>query len=141
MNKNLLDLSEKIDQLTVSVYETITKVADSSGIKYFIVGASARDIVLRYGYGIHTIRATVDLGNYSGDGVKNLSDCELKSLEIKFALYYPLIVEWLKVLMISCYQFILLKLGSCYNDSIGYAYALGSEFRKYFTCLSCNMRV
>ena len=77
MNKNLLDLSGKIDELIVSIYETIAKVADSSGIKYFIVGASARDIVLRYGYGIHTIRATVDIDNYNGDGVKNLSDCEL----------------------------------------------------------------
>ena len=61
MNKNLLDLSGKIDELIVSIYETIAKVADSSGIKYFIVGASARDIVLRYGYGIHTIIATVDI--------------------------------------------------------------------------------
>ena len=61
MNKNLLNLSGKIDQLTVSVYETITKVADSSGIKYFIVGASARDMILRHGHGIRTIRATVDI--------------------------------------------------------------------------------
>lgn len=61
MNENLLDLSGKIDQLTVSIYETIAKVADSSGIKYFIVGASARDMILSYSYGIHTIRATVDI--------------------------------------------------------------------------------
>ena len=61
MNKNLLDLSGKIDELTVSIYETIARVADSSGIKYFIVGASARDMILRHGHGIRTIRATVDI--------------------------------------------------------------------------------
>ncbi|HWP93533.1 MAG TPA: hypothetical protein VNN20_15175 [Thermodesulfobacteriota bacterium] len=57
----MLDLSGKIDPLTVSIYETIAKVADSSGIKYFIVGASARDMILSYGYGINTTRATVDI--------------------------------------------------------------------------------
>jgi Uncharacterized protein conserved in bacteria len=57
----LLDLSGKIDELTVSIYETIARVADSSEIKYFIVGASARDMILGHGYGISTIRATVDI--------------------------------------------------------------------------------
>ncbi len=61
MNKNLLDLSGKIDELTVSIYETIARIMDSSGIKYFIVGASARDMILSHGYGIRTMRATVDI--------------------------------------------------------------------------------
>lgn len=61
MNENLLDLSDRIDQSTVSVYETIAKVADSSGIEYFIVGASARDMLLKHGYGINPIRATLDI--------------------------------------------------------------------------------
>jgi predicted nucleotidyltransferase len=61
MNENLLDLSGKIDELTVSIYETIAKVADPAGIKYFIIGASARDMILKHGYGIHTIRATLDI--------------------------------------------------------------------------------
>src|ERR1700758_5494084 len=61
MSENLLDLSEKIDELTVSIYETIAQVADSSAIKYFIVGASARDMILSHGYGAHSKRATVDI--------------------------------------------------------------------------------
>ena len=61
MTENLLDLSGKIDEPVVWIYETIHKIADSSGIKYFIVGASARDMILSHGYGINTTRATVDI--------------------------------------------------------------------------------
>jgi len=61
MIRNLLDLSKKIDGLTVEVVQAINDVAVNLGIPFFIVGAAARDIILRYGYGIETIRATVDI--------------------------------------------------------------------------------
>lgn len=61
MSRNLLDLSGKIDPLTIELFETIKRLADSRGIKFFVVGASARDMILEYGYGIQTKRATMDI--------------------------------------------------------------------------------
>ena len=53
MSANLLDLSGKIDAIA-----TITIAID---IRFFLVGASARDLILHYGYGIDVGRATVDI--------------------------------------------------------------------------------
>ena len=61
MSENLLDLSGKIDQLTVEVFEAIAAVTAAKGIRYFVVGATARDMILSYGYGIKSRRATVDV--------------------------------------------------------------------------------
>ena len=64
MTKQLLDLSGKIEGLTVELFDTIAKVAESVSAPFFVVGATARDIILKYGYDIETTRATndIDLG-------------------------------------------------------------------------------
>jgi len=64
MKMNLLDLSEKIDCFTIKIFDTIASVAGLQKIPFFVVGATARDIILEYGYGIDTKRATrdIDLG-------------------------------------------------------------------------------
>jgi predicted nucleotidyltransferase len=64
MTKKFFDLSGKIDRLTVELFESIVSVAVSMSAPFFVVGATARDIILKYGYGIDTIRATndIDLG-------------------------------------------------------------------------------
>jgi len=61
MIKSLLDLSKKIDPDTVAILDEISRIALSLGIQFYVVGASARDFVLYYGYGIPTIRATSDI--------------------------------------------------------------------------------
>lgn len=61
MTEKSLDLSGKIDGFTVELFATIANVAASDGISFFVVGATARDIILQYGYGIETIRATNDI--------------------------------------------------------------------------------
>ncbi len=61
MNNSLLDLSEKIDPPLVAVLAAIAEVAAARGIQYFVVGATARDMVLSYGHGIASKRATVDI--------------------------------------------------------------------------------
>lgn len=61
---NLLDLSGKIDPLSLALYETLGDVADSMGIPFFVVGATARDMIFEFGHGLSSKRATkdVDLG-------------------------------------------------------------------------------
>jgi len=61
MKRTLLDISEKIDSFTVSIYDLLVSVAESQNIKFFIVGATARDIVLHHGFGIEVRRATKDI--------------------------------------------------------------------------------
>ncbi len=61
MNKNLFDLSGKIDDTTIQLFETVARVAESLGIPFFVVGAMARELILSYGYNIKTIRATQDI--------------------------------------------------------------------------------
>jgi len=55
------DLTGKIDKKTVAVLLEIDRIAGRLGLAYFIVGATARDILLQHGHGIHTTRATVDI--------------------------------------------------------------------------------
>jgi len=61
MIRKLLDLSGKINERTVEVLEIVTNVAASLNIPFFVVGATARDIVLGHGFGVEIIRATVDI--------------------------------------------------------------------------------
>lgn len=61
MNKNLLDLSGKIDDTTIQLFETVARVAESLSIPFFVVGAMARELILSHGYNIKTIRATQDI--------------------------------------------------------------------------------
>jgi predicted nucleotidyltransferase len=64
MTQQLLDLSGKIDEFTVELFQAIQNGAGLVGTPFFVVGATARDMVLKHGYGIETIRATddIDLG-------------------------------------------------------------------------------
>jgi predicted nucleotidyltransferase len=61
MKRKLLDISEKIDPLTVAIYELVASVAHKNNTKFFVVGATARDLVLEHGYGIKVGRATRDI--------------------------------------------------------------------------------
>jgi predicted nucleotidyltransferase len=61
MKENLINLSGKIDSQRLYAIETIANVANSLDIPFFIIGASARDLILSNGYDIATIRATLDI--------------------------------------------------------------------------------
>jgi hypothetical protein len=58
MSSILFDLSGKIDQPTVNALSLLKRVADDLGIPFFVVGASARDILLKHCYGIDHPRST-----------------------------------------------------------------------------------
>lgn len=65
MTNSYLNISDKFDDSAlVDLLRSIDVVAKASGISFFVVGATARDIVLWYGYGIPPGRATrdIDLG-------------------------------------------------------------------------------
>lgn len=57
---NLLDLSEKIDPSSVALFVAVNEAATFLGVEYFVVGASARDMILALGYGQQSRRATLD---------------------------------------------------------------------------------
>lgn len=61
MKKILLDLSNRIDPVLIDIFSHITKVAAQHRIPFFVIGATARDIVLECAYGITPSRATRDL--------------------------------------------------------------------------------
>ena len=61
MKESLIDLSGKIDGFRLKLFDTIAKVAESLNVPFFVVGATARDIILSEGYGIEVGRATKDL--------------------------------------------------------------------------------
>ncbi len=61
MTSSLLDLSGKIDGKTIAALFEIDNVTGALNIPYFIVGATARDILLQYAHDIHTTRATLDI--------------------------------------------------------------------------------
>lgn len=58
---NTLDLSGKIDAKSIVIYSVIDNAARELDIPYVVVGASARDLVLHYGYGATIKRATADI--------------------------------------------------------------------------------
>jgi len=61
---SLLDLSGRINAVSLALYGTLSDVAGSIGISFFVIGATARDMVFEFGYGLPSKRATkdVDLG-------------------------------------------------------------------------------
>jgi predicted nucleotidyltransferase len=61
MMSNLLDLSGKIDAVSLALFETLSDLAGSSGVPFFVVGATARDMILELGYGLASRRATKDV--------------------------------------------------------------------------------
>jgi len=54
-------LSEKIDGYLVDIFEIIANVANSANAPFFVVGATARDMILIHGYGIEPKRRTEDI--------------------------------------------------------------------------------
>jgi predicted nucleotidyltransferase len=61
MTTTSLDLSGKLDKVAVSALHKIYQISSSMNIPFFIVGATARDILLDVHYGIASKRATVDI--------------------------------------------------------------------------------
>jgi len=61
MKSTLLDLSGKIEEVALSLYETLSRAAGSLGLRFFVVGAAARDMILAHGYGRPAKLATVDV--------------------------------------------------------------------------------
>jgi len=57
----LLNLSGKIDQGTLELLALIHQVTLEMGVEYLVIGATARDLVMHYGYGARIQRATEDL--------------------------------------------------------------------------------
>ncbi len=64
MRNILFNLSGKIEKPVVDALGVLKKVADSLNISFFIVGASARDLILKHCYSIEPLRKTgdIDLG-------------------------------------------------------------------------------
>lgn len=56
-----IDLSEKIDPFFVEFYTYIETVTDKLGMKYMVVGATARDHILDLVYEVKPRRATLDI--------------------------------------------------------------------------------
>src|SRR5512139_2234375 len=61
MSNMSFDLSGKIDQQTVAALSVVKGIADSHGIPLFVVGASARDLILKHCYEIEPQRMTADI--------------------------------------------------------------------------------
>jgi predicted nucleotidyltransferase len=61
MSKILFDLSGKIDHLIVAALTAVKRIADSNNSPFFVVGASARDFILKHCYGIEPRRLTTDI--------------------------------------------------------------------------------
>ncbi len=61
MRKKLYDISQKIDKLTLEILKKIKSITEKQKIEYFIVGATVRDMILNYVYGIKVYRATNDI--------------------------------------------------------------------------------
>jgi predicted nucleotidyltransferase len=60
--KNIsLDLSNKIDAGIVELLSDVNRIAGSVGVSFFVIGATARDIILEQGFGISTRRKTQDI--------------------------------------------------------------------------------
>jgi predicted nucleotidyltransferase len=57
---NLLDLSRKIDPISIALFAAVSEAAGSLGLAFFVVGATARDMIFELGYGLPGMRATLD---------------------------------------------------------------------------------
>lgn len=57
----MIDLSKTIDEGIIEVCQAVSAVADTLGFPFYIVGATARDIILHKAYGIEPLRATRDI--------------------------------------------------------------------------------
>jgi hypothetical protein len=64
-----IDLSNKVEAFIVEALESILKIAEVLDIPFFVVGATARDVILVHAFGIKPTRATkdVDIGVQVGN--------------------------------------------------------------------------
>lgn len=61
MTKISLDISGKVSAEHVKAISEIQKITESLGIKFFVVGATARDFILDCLYGVKAPRMTLDI--------------------------------------------------------------------------------
>lgn len=61
MTKISLDISGKVSTEHVKAISEIQKVTEALGIKFFVVGATARDFILDFFYGVKAPRMTLDI--------------------------------------------------------------------------------
>lgn len=61
MKSIFCDISGKIDPLYIKALNEFKIAAEALKIPFFIIGASARDFILEYCYGIRALRATTDI--------------------------------------------------------------------------------
>lgn len=61
MNDTFLTLQKSLPEKTVEILTVVTNIADEMKIPSFIVGATARDIILEYVYQAGIRRATKDI--------------------------------------------------------------------------------
>lgn len=61
MTSTLLDITCKVNPNTLAVLQIVQDSAQSLGIPFFVIGATARDLVLHHYYGARISRATQDL--------------------------------------------------------------------------------
>lgn len=58
---SILNIAGKLDDETVAIFQEIQTVARELQISFVVVGATARDLVMHYGYGVPIKRATKDI--------------------------------------------------------------------------------
>jgi len=86
MNNTSLDLSDKIDPQISSLLATIKQTAESLGMPFFVIGATARDMILEFGYAIPTGRMKQHELFWSafGEALKRLSPAETDGGDHRF---------------------------------------------------------
>lgn len=57
----MIDISAKIDPVISDIYSRMNTICNDNGIRFYVVGASARDMILYYAYGIEAKRGTEDI--------------------------------------------------------------------------------
>ena len=57
----MIDISGKLSPQLVEVYQHVSVAAEALDVRYVVVGAVARDLVLHYGYDAPVERATTDV--------------------------------------------------------------------------------
>lgn len=61
MKLKLLDLREKLPANLIEMLRAVSSVSQELGISSFVIGATARDLILSFGFNIKTNRATKDV--------------------------------------------------------------------------------
>jgi predicted nucleotidyltransferase len=61
MSDTLINITGKLDQPTIELFIAVNEVMVNADAGYLVVGASARDLVLHFGYGTRIDRATSDI--------------------------------------------------------------------------------